>query len=165
LWDDCLENVGSSTSHNPMGLHDLLQCIVSSGARTHTESCGHLSFLLFFLIFLSSLLGGIWGKGFRRSPSYLLSFPPSFSLSHSHFSPGAGRRDFSPEVKDAKKYCFSRLLTDFEGNTSRGRTIESYGTGTHLKAEEMVTVKCQHLIRYLPLSHYLHRNVSVTDFQ
>jgi hypothetical protein len=25
LWADCLENVGSSTSHNPMGLHDLLQ--------------------------------------------------------------------------------------------------------------------------------------------
>jgi hypothetical protein len=25
LWVDCLENVGASTSHNPMGLHDLLQ--------------------------------------------------------------------------------------------------------------------------------------------
>jgi hypothetical protein len=23
--DDCLENVGASTSHNPMGLHGLLQ--------------------------------------------------------------------------------------------------------------------------------------------
>jgi hypothetical protein len=25
LWADCLENVGASTSHNPMGLHGLLQ--------------------------------------------------------------------------------------------------------------------------------------------
>jgi hypothetical protein len=25
LWADCLENVGSSMSHNPMGLHGLLQ--------------------------------------------------------------------------------------------------------------------------------------------
>jgi hypothetical protein len=25
LWADCLENVGPSTSHNPMGLHGLLQ--------------------------------------------------------------------------------------------------------------------------------------------
>jgi hypothetical protein len=25
LWADCLENVGASTSHNPMGLHSLLQ--------------------------------------------------------------------------------------------------------------------------------------------
>jgi hypothetical protein len=25
LWADCLENVGVSTSHNPMSLHDLLQ--------------------------------------------------------------------------------------------------------------------------------------------
>jgi hypothetical protein len=25
LWADCLENVGTSTSHNPMGLHGLLQ--------------------------------------------------------------------------------------------------------------------------------------------
>jgi hypothetical protein len=25
LWDDCLENVGASTSHNPMRLHGLLQ--------------------------------------------------------------------------------------------------------------------------------------------
>jgi hypothetical protein len=25
LWDDCLENVGASTSHNSMGLHGLLQ--------------------------------------------------------------------------------------------------------------------------------------------
>jgi hypothetical protein len=25
LWTDCLENVGASTSHNPMGLHDLLE--------------------------------------------------------------------------------------------------------------------------------------------
>jgi hypothetical protein len=27
LWADCLENVGTSTSHNPMGLHGLLQGI------------------------------------------------------------------------------------------------------------------------------------------
>jgi hypothetical protein len=25
LWADCLENVGASMSHNPMGLHGLLQ--------------------------------------------------------------------------------------------------------------------------------------------
>jgi hypothetical protein len=25
LWTDCLENVEASTSHNPVGLHDLLQ--------------------------------------------------------------------------------------------------------------------------------------------
>jgi hypothetical protein len=25
LWADCIENVGASTSHNPMGLHGLLQ--------------------------------------------------------------------------------------------------------------------------------------------
>jgi hypothetical protein len=25
LWADCLENVEASTSHNPMGLHGLLQ--------------------------------------------------------------------------------------------------------------------------------------------
>jgi hypothetical protein len=25
MWADCLENVGGSTSHNPMGLHGLLQ--------------------------------------------------------------------------------------------------------------------------------------------
>jgi hypothetical protein len=25
LWADCLENVGTSTSHNLMGLHGLLQ--------------------------------------------------------------------------------------------------------------------------------------------
>jgi hypothetical protein len=25
LWADCLENVGASTSHNPIGLHGLLQ--------------------------------------------------------------------------------------------------------------------------------------------
>jgi hypothetical protein len=25
LWADCLENVGASTFHNPMGLHVLLQ--------------------------------------------------------------------------------------------------------------------------------------------
>jgi hypothetical protein len=25
LWADCLENVGASTSHNPMDLHALLQ--------------------------------------------------------------------------------------------------------------------------------------------
>jgi hypothetical protein len=25
LWTDCLENVGALTSHNPMGLHGLLQ--------------------------------------------------------------------------------------------------------------------------------------------
>jgi hypothetical protein len=25
LWDDCLENVGASTSHNPIGLHGLLE--------------------------------------------------------------------------------------------------------------------------------------------
>jgi hypothetical protein len=25
-WANCLDNVGSSTSHNPIGLHGLLQC-------------------------------------------------------------------------------------------------------------------------------------------
>jgi hypothetical protein len=25
MWADCPENVGASTSHNPMGLHGLLQ--------------------------------------------------------------------------------------------------------------------------------------------
>jgi hypothetical protein len=25
MWADCLENVGTSTSYNPMGLHSLLQ--------------------------------------------------------------------------------------------------------------------------------------------
>jgi hypothetical protein len=25
MWADCLENVGASTSHNPMGVHGLLQ--------------------------------------------------------------------------------------------------------------------------------------------
>jgi hypothetical protein len=25
IWADCLENVGASMSHNPMGLHGLLQ--------------------------------------------------------------------------------------------------------------------------------------------
>jgi hypothetical protein len=25
VWADCLENVGVSTSHNPLGLHDLFE--------------------------------------------------------------------------------------------------------------------------------------------
>jgi hypothetical protein len=28
LWEDCLENVGASTSHNPMGLHGQLQGVL-----------------------------------------------------------------------------------------------------------------------------------------
>jgi hypothetical protein len=38
LWTDCLENVRSSTSHNPMDLHGLLQGI-----------------LILFLLFLDTL--------------------------------------------------------------------------------------------------------------
>jgi hypothetical protein len=46
LWADCLDNVGSSTSHNPMGLHSLLQgelyssiCLRRSGLRSEIGTC------------------------------------------------------------------------------------------------------------------------------
>jgi hypothetical protein len=54
LWADCLENVGSSTSHSPIGLHGLLK--------------GHLYFLLYFYGSTWRII--LWSYLQDRAPRY-----------------------------------------------------------------------------------------------